>query len=225
MADTLVASEQPHSVRLMQRLLWRLNLRALPPFSANAGVALFAVAGGLLLPGLLGGLAGHLLAMQGWVMTATGVLLCMLVVRSSMREQADAHSVRQGQRAWAGMIDFVMGFFFLFSFIVGGLFGPLEFVVLFGTTFVGAVSGAQGARWIAAVLARFIVAMPVLVIACWLGGLPGEFEKWPGASGSIAVAGAYFGALAGAEWAGTYLRLQEWLLKTAASMKFHRDRA
>ena len=30
MAETLVASEQPHSVRLMQQVLWRMNLRALP---------------------------------------------------------------------------------------------------------------------------------------------------------------------------------------------------
>jgi hypothetical protein len=80
------------------------------------------------------------------------------------------------------------------------------------------------ARWIAAVLARFVVALPVLVIACWLGGLPGEFEKWPGARGSIAVAGAYFGTLAYAEWSGTYLRFQEWLLKNAATMKFRRGR-
>jgi hypothetical protein len=224
MTDMPIASESPRSARLMQWVLWRLNLRALPPFSVNAGVAAFAVAGGLLLPDLLGGLAGHLLAMQGWVMTATGVLLCMLIVRSSMREQADSQSIQRGQRAWAAMIDCLMGFFFLFSLLIGGLFGPLEFVVLFGATFIGAVSGARGARWIAAVLARFVVALPVLVIACWLGGLPGEFEKWPGARGSIAVAGAYFGTLAYAEWSGTYLRFQEWLLKNAATMKFRRGR-
>lgn len=210
----------PRTVLLMEFLIRRLHLRAVPPFTFNAGLAVFPVAGGLLLPGWLGSVAGSLLAMQAFVALSFCFLFALLLVRHSMRsKQRDLAAVQRDLKGWTWMFDYLAAFFLLASITIGGILGPLEFVVLAGTAYIGAGRDRHDARVVAELGAGFAVTVVALLLVAVLFRLPEQFEHWAGARGSVAAAGCYFGMIAAAEAAGAFPQIVKRFLAIAAYAK------
>jgi hypothetical protein len=202
----------------MESVIGRLHLRALPPFSFNAGLALFAVAGDLLLPKWLGGLAGSLLAMQALVTLSFFFLLLLLVLRHAARaKQRQMPATESDLRLWSWVFDCLAAFFLSSSLVVGGIFGPLEFIVLAGTAYIGAGRDRHDARAFAELGAGFAVSGVVLLLVAVLFRLPEQWDRWAGAPRSVGAAGCYFGMMAAAEAAGAFPRIAKWLLAIGAS--------
>ena len=174
------------------------------PFGINAALALAAVAGGTLLPQYFGTLAGRLLAMQFLVVHAVMAFYAVAWARRSARAQ--------GSEGTASLLNAVLWVMYavypLVAWSIGGPFGLVEFAVLAGGTFLGAWDEKHGRRELMEIGVRWGVAFIALVAASEGFGLPVYVDRWPGASGSVAAAGLYFGALAAAEAAPRfYLRL------------------
>jgi hypothetical protein len=199
----------------MELLIRRLELRALPPFTFNAGLAALAVAGGLLLPGWLGRLAGSLLAMQACALLSLYFLLALLFARDSIRaEHAKGASVPPQLEGWTWAFDFLVFSFLIVSFGIGGLLGAVEFVVLVGTAYIGVGRDRQDARATAELVAGFTVAGAALILIAILFRLPEQLEDWAGAPGSVAAAGCYFGAMASAQAARVVPRFSNLFLSS-----------
>ena len=214
--DEKAAVQYPlRSLALIESVMTRLWLHGVPPFSLNIGLAAFAVGGGMLLPGLFGGLAGSLLAMQGFVIMTLIVVLCLLLVRKRVSAQRDPERALKDEKYLSWLVDFVVLSFVIGSFGVGGIFGPLEYLVLAGATILGTLRGRFGPQELADIGVRCAIALLALSTVKFLCGLPDPVDRWPGASGSIAAAGVYFSALAYAEGAGIYPPIVKFILKAA----------
>jgi len=208
----------PRTVLLMDFLIKRL--RAVPPFSFNAGSALIAVGGGLLLPQRFGRLAGSLLEMQWLVIISIVWLLILLLAKQghivqARRKSRDPKVVRGELRFLTWIFDFVFVIALLLSIKVGGPFGPLEFTFLAGAAVIGGAGEEHDAREIAELACRLAAAVIALIVVAFVFSLPTQHDQLPGAGGSIASAGVYFGALGLAEAAGIYPPLARFLLKAA----------
>ena len=189
------------------------------PFGINAALGLAAVAGGLLLPQLFGTLAGRLLAMQFLVVHA----VAMLYGFAWARRRARAEGNESDARLLKGALWIMYAVYPLGAWSIGGPFGLVEFAALAGGTFLGAWDEKHGRRELMQIGVRWAVAFIALLVATKGFGLPVEVERWPGASGSVAAAGLYFGALAAAEAAPRfYCRLvvrMRWLLMRARRLQ------
>lgn len=173
----------------------QLKLRALPPFGGYAALGVIAVAGGLALPQVFGNLAGRLLTMQFLVVIFMVFLLFMAFARHSAMSQ-DPGKRLEVRKLTAWLIDFEVAAFLVMSLVLGGIFGPLEFLALVGATFLGALRGGRGPRELIDLGVRCgtaLVALAIVQVAC---GLPQDIGEWPGRSGSVLAAALYFGGLA-----------------------------
>jgi hypothetical protein len=212
-------------VRLLEYLVTRLNLRALPPFTFNAGLAVFAVGGGLLLPDWLGSLAGSLLAMQALVTISFYFLLTLLFARRGIRSEHRHREALQHQlEGWTLAFDCLVALFLLGSIAVGGVFGPVEFIVLAGTAYIGTGRDRLDARAVAEFGAGFVVAGAALLLVAVLFHLPEQIDHWAGARGSVAAAGCYFGTMAAAEAAGAFPRIAKGFLAIGEYAKRESER-
>lgn len=182
----------------------RLRRPGATPFGINAALALAAVAGGLLLPRYFGTLAGRLLAMQFLVVHAIVMLYAVAWARRRARAQGNEKDARFLNVAlWMMYAVYPLG-----AWSIGGPFGLVEFAALAGGTFLGAWDEKHGRRELMEIGVRWGVAFIALVAATNGFGLPVYVDRWPGASGSVAAAGIYFGALAAVEaWPRFYRRL------------------
>jgi hypothetical protein len=208
----------PRSLALLDAAVHRLGLRNVSPFGINAALGVLAVAGGLVAPQALGGLAGSLLAMQCFVIMAIAMLFGLLLVRQRVASQP-TRQLAEGERMLRWIIDLVILSFLLVSFEVGGPFGPLEFLALVGATFLGALRGEHGARELAETGVRCLGALAALLLADALFQLPQELQAWPGARGSVAAAGVYFSLLAVAEKTPLYPKATEQMLALVALLR------
>ncbi len=185
-----------------------LQRRSATPFGINAALALAAVVGGLLLPQYFGELAGRLLAMQFLVVHA----IAMLYGFAWWKRRALAEGKEANARLLTGMLWVMYAAYPLAALSMGGLFGLVEFAALASGTFLGAWDERHGRRELFQIGAHWAVAFLALMIATNAFGLPKHVEAWPGAYGSVAAAGLYFGALAAAEAAPRfYRRLVVWM--------------
>jgi len=178
------------------------------PFGINAGLALIAVMGGALLPQNFGTLAGRLLAMQFLVVHA----VMMLYVFAWWRRRA----LDEGKEGDARFLNVALWIMYaaypLGAWSMGGPFGLVEFAALASGTFLGAWDEKRGRHELMQIGLRWGVAFVALLVATNGFGLPVYVDRWPGASGSVAAAGLYFGALAAAEAAPRfYRRLGAWV--------------
>ncbi len=180
----------PRSLALLDLAMKQLRLSALPPYQISLSLGVLAVAGGVLVPGLFGNLAGRLLAIQMVVITAIGFVVVALLLRR--RPLAGPET----RKTLARVVDVAMLVCVLASFVFGGVTGPLEFLALAGATVIGALRGEHDARELADVGVRCAVAGLILQVVAGLSGLGERIGDWPGAPGSVAAAGVYFGTLA-----------------------------
>lgn len=188
-----------------------MHRRRATPFGINAGLALAAVAGGALLPQYLGTLAGRLLEMQVLVVHA----VAMLYGFAWVRRKARAEGKESDAKLLTGALWVMAGVYPLAAYGIGGPFGPVEFVLLGGATFLGAWDDKHGRRELIEIGVRWAVAFVALIAARVAAGLPAQSDSWPGRSGSVLAAGLYFGALAAAEaWPRfyRYLVAQIWFI-------------
>ena len=165
------------------------------PFGINAVLALAAVAGGMLLPQYFGTLAGRLLGMQFLVVHA----IAMLYAFAWARRRALAEGKDSDARLLNATLWIMYAVYPLVAWSIGGPFGLVEFAALAGGTFLGAWDERHGRCELMQIGVRWGVAFIALIIATNSFGLPKRVEHWPGAYGSVAAAGLYFGALAAAE--------------------------
>jgi len=186
----------------MELLFNRFRKPGATPFGINAGLALAAVAGGMLLPQYFGTLAGRLLAMQFLVVHAIG----MLYGFAWARRRALAEGKDNDARLLNAPLWIMYAVYPLVAWSIGGPFGLLEFAALAGGTFLGAWDEKHGRRELMQIGLRWGVAFIALVFATEGFGLSGNVDRWPGASGSVAAAGLYFGALATAEASPRFYR-------------------
>jgi hypothetical protein len=207
----------PRTVRLMERAIQRLGLKSVPPFSYNAGLAVFAVSSALLLPRLLDGVPGSLLAMQALALMAIAMLILFLGLRQliwrDILSRPDPVHDHARPEIWTWSFDAFFVLLLALSFKLGGPLGPLEFLALVGATIVGAIRGEHDRTEIAAIAARFVLAAAALAVVATIFGLPQDQEHWAGAPGSTLAAGVYFGALTLAEAVGLYPPASQQLLR------------
>ena len=198
----------PRTVRLMERAIQRLGLKSVPPFSYSAGLAVFAVSSALLLPRLLGGVPGSLLAMQALALMAIAMLMLFLGLRQliwrDILARPDAAHDHGRPEIWTWSFDAFFILLLALSFKLGGPLGPLEFLALVGATVIGAVRSEHDKMEIAALCARFLVAATALGIVASLFDLPQDLERWPRAPDSTLAAAIYFSVLTLAEALKTY---------------------
>lgn len=179
-----------------------MERRRATPFGINFGLALAAVAGGALLPQYLGTLAGRLLAMQFLVVHAIAMLYAFAWARRGALAEG-----KDGDARWlTGVLWVMYAVYPLGAWSIGGPFGLVEFVLLGSGTFLGAWDKNHGRRELMQIGVRWAVAFVALIVATKGFGLPVNVDRWPGASGSVAAAGMYFGALAAAEAAPRFYR-------------------
>jgi hypothetical protein len=209
----------PRTVLILEFLIRRLNLGAVPPFTFNAGLAVFAVAGGLLSPGWLGSVAGSLLAMQALVTVSFCFLFMLLFLRHLISKQRHAAAGRGDLTGWTWLFDYLAVFFLIASILVGGILGPLEFIILTGTIYIGVGRGTEDARVFAEFGAGVAVAAVTLIVVAVLFRLPEQFEHWAGARGSVGAAGCYFALMAAVEAGGAFPRIVRGFSALAAIAK------
>lgn len=188
-----------------------MQRRSATPFGINAVLALAAVVGGLLLPQYLGTLAGRLLAMQMLVVHA----VAMLYGFASGRRKSLAEGKQGDAKIFTVALWTMYATYPLAAWSIGGPFGLVEFVALGSGTFLGAWDDKHNRRERLQIGVRWAVAFAALLVATQIFGFPSNLDRWPGASGSVAAAGLYFGALAAAEAAPQFYRrlaARSWVL-------------
>jgi hypothetical protein len=191
----------PRTVLLVEHAIARLSLRAVPPLSYSASLAIFAVTSAMLIPQLFGGL----LAMQALALMAIAMLILFLGLRQQIWHDllSRPDTVHDQGRAeiWTESFDAFFLTLLALSFKLGGPLGPLEFLVLAGATVVGAVRSEHDTMEVAALGVRFLVAAVALAIvrSVFGFGMPEDLEGWAGAPGSTFAAGIDFHVLTLAE--------------------------